>query len=105
LVCMVVEPWNWRRGWIVMLHASQIIRQSKEWLVAIWTAFAPPSLEEIIIHYESFACKSFILHVPSKVESHTIFFYKNEGDAELAIVNSTIIIMIVFSWSISKSNE
>jgi len=78
-----------------MLHALQIIRESREWLVTIWTALASPSLKEIIIHYESFACKSFILHVPSKVESYTIFFIK-----------MTVIIMIVFSWrTISKSNE
>jgi len=83
-----------------MLHASQIIKEFREWLVAIWTTLAPPSFEQIIIHYESFACKSFILHVPSKVESHIIFFYKNESDAALTVVNSTVIIMIVFSWRI-----
>jgi hypothetical protein len=93
---MVVEPWNRCRGWIVMLHASQIIKESREWLVTIWTALASPSLEEIIIHYESFACKSFILHVSSKVESHTILFF----------IKMIVIIMIVFSWrTISKSNE
>ena len=77
-----------------MLHAPQIIRESREWLVAIWTALTPPSLEEIIINYESFTCKSFILQVSIKAQSHTFFFHKNEGYAVLVIANNSVIIIL-----------